>query len=262
MDEPINSPEPYLLVLTASIVPNQIAGVTRADPAQRRRDYAGALEKYWQLSAPEIGGVLFIENSGADLTDLQRITAIPAPASRQIEFVSLNENDFDPTHGKGYGEYRMLDRGLANSALAQRFSYWVKVTGRYFIANLPAILRGLKQPFGLACDLKDHCCLGRRYQSFDTGLTIYHRDFYRRRVLGIYNQVYERDFSPDWLENVLYRLAVSAPTMGEVVIPRFARTPRVLGHAGHHGKNYNSPLARGKWLVKSVARRLFPALWI
>ncbi len=253
---------PYLLVLTASVRPNRIAGLTRTDPVLREGDYAASLSAYLGLEAPSVGGILLLENSGADLGGLRRTADSVNHRGLPVEFVSFNDNGYDPLRGKGYGEYRMLDRGLAESEMAKRFDYWVKATGRYFVCNLESILRPLQRPFDLACDLKDHRLRGSRYRSFDTSLVVYGRDFYERRVRGIYEQVRECDYSPDWLENVLYRLARQAMREGEHVIPRLPAPPRIRGIAGHHGKDFDSPGMRAKWLTKSILRKTVPWLWI
>lgn len=253
----------YLLTLTACInVDSHIASLSRVDPKEREQDYARTLHAYLGDEHRSVGGVLFIENSNADLSRLQQLAREANSRRIPVEFVSLDDAALDTRNYKGYREYRALDQALNQSAVAKQFPYWVKVTGRYYIKNLNRILARLRLPFDMACDLKDHYLLGYHYQSFDTGLTVYHQDFYRQRVQGLYKAVDEEDYSSNWLENILYRLARQTMVEGMRVIPRFPCTPRVSGFAGHHNKNFDSPRLRAKWMVKSLIRQVAPWLWI
>jgi hypothetical protein len=109
--------EPATVVMTATITPPQNApALTRVDPRLRLEDYKQALRFYMAVPDHLVDRILFIDNSNADLSDLQRIVDAEAHDKR-VELISFEGNDHPPEFGKRYGEFRLLDVSLAKSEL-------------------------------------------------------------------------------------------------------------------------------------------------
>ena len=143
---------PACLLLTATIqVKQDLVFTARKDTATRLRDYVGALTRW--LAHPDVQQVVFVENSGYDLAPLQAIASrVP---HKTVEFVSFTAPPFDGALGKGYGEMLCLQHALQHSTLLATASRFVKVTGRYFLANASQFLGLLEQrpDADAVCDL-------------------------------------------------------------------------------------------------------------
>ena len=109
------------LLMTATLVPPPSA-VSRAD-------YLDALAFYLSLPTATLDRVLFVDNSDADvgpvLDAAQRLAG-----DKTVEVLSFQGNDHPPQCGKAYGEFRLMDYGLAHSALFAPDDVVWKVTGR------------------------------------------------------------------------------------------------------------------------------------
>jgi hypothetical protein len=106
----LNLEQELVLLLTATI---NIKGMPKAYPTvpeQRQEDYYNSL-KYYINFHPRIKKILFVENSGWPLERLQETTQ-ENPHNKQIEFISLDANDFPRNFGKGYGETLLIEQGI------------------------------------------------------------------------------------------------------------------------------------------------------
>src|SRR5216683_7355837 len=103
------------LLLTATIRP--LAGIPelqRTDPTERMNDYVRALRFYCNAPETVIPRIVFIENSGSDLSRLHDV-ASSAKAADRVEFLSFNGLDYPSGYGRGYGEFKLLDYALDHS---------------------------------------------------------------------------------------------------------------------------------------------------
>ena len=140
-----------IVLLTATITPRSAQpNLLMQDPAQRLQDYRNALDFYnGMLVGGVIDAIVFAENSGYSLKPLQ--DAFPDP---RIEWLSSDDLDYPSTYHRGYGEFRLIDRAMAQSGLIERAggdaTIW-KITGRYVIENLRNVVRFAPRRFGLYC---------------------------------------------------------------------------------------------------------------
>jgi hypothetical protein len=120
------------LLLTATIkVKEDVVFTSRKDINTRLNDYKQALIRW--LTHPDTKSLVLVENSGADLSELREI-ANRTP-EKNVEFLSFTAPEFDGSLGKGYGEMICLQYAIEHSQLLARSPRFVKVTGRYFLAN-------------------------------------------------------------------------------------------------------------------------------
>ncbi|MGN0886522.1 MAG: hypothetical protein ACI4RT_05945 [Candidatus Spyradenecus sp.] len=95
----------FNLVMTASINPNGMQGLSPESLTNREAQYRDTLRFYTQQ--PSIERILFVENSAWDLSGLKREVNCP-----RVTWLSLDENNFPREWGKGYGEFLLLDRAV------------------------------------------------------------------------------------------------------------------------------------------------------
>jgi hypothetical protein len=219
------------VVLTATITPN-VTGAASVNPEMRLAEYRQVLQ-FCQQFAP----VIFLENSNYPLE--QHPEFAESPRLRIHRFPP----SASPERGKGFQEFEMLDAWLA--AEKNPPVRWLKISGRYQLHNLAAILEECRteQRGGLIIDQVARTGLARTY-SFCTDT-----DFYRQQLGGLYQQCDDR--TGEWIERVLFRKLKTVPA-GKVRF--FVTQPRITAIAGSSGTAF--PSGRGQWLVKQMLRNL------
>jgi hypothetical protein len=236
-------PRSFVVLLTAAIDPAGMSHLVLHDPAVRRQQYVRALDFLLRLRVPQVAGVVFVENTGADLADLRAVAA--AHPSADVEFISLDLNDYPRELGKGYGEFRMIDEAVARSRLLAAADYMVKITGRLGVGNLSAILAALPPDFDLAADLPFPDWV-------DSRLLIIRTDVYRRAAVGLYRRM--DDSRRRHAENLLLTMLDEHPEIR--VVPLLPREPRWMGAAGTTGTAYDSLGQRLKYPYKALRRAI------
>lgn len=143
-----------ILLLTATIQPKaDQPGLAIADPGERLGDYRTALEFYaGQLESGVLDAIVFIDNSGYDLTSLSGHFR-----SERIEWISFYDLDYPRDYHRGYGEFRLVDTAFSRSrtlaGLEDCDIVW-KVTGRYIVKNLATVIRFAPKRVDLYCKVK------------------------------------------------------------------------------------------------------------
>ncbi len=130
----------YVLVLTATVNPGQSVKVQRKDPEVRRRDYLSALDFWLQMKDSRLNRIVFLENSGADLSSFRELVSEKNPFHKSVEFISTEPVDIPEGIQHGWGELRMLDEGIAKSQLVSEGTHFIKATGRLIFPSLPRLL--------------------------------------------------------------------------------------------------------------------------
>ena len=245
----------FLPVLTASIDPRGMTFLTVADTQTRRHQYLTAFSAILRNPPAGTAGILFTENTGADLSDFRALADDPAINSERIpvEFLSEGSNDFPRELGKGYGEFLMLDGALARSTIAAVSAsagsrFLVKMTGRLIVKNLHVILHNLPRNFDFAGDIS----VATRDQpgTVDSRLMIFTPEFYRKYISGLYAEM--NDTAGVYAEHALYNLLARTP--GLRVLTTLPRQPRWCGCSGSFGNRYDSLSQRLKYPIKALRR--------
>lgn len=221
------------VVLTATILPN-VTGAAAASPETRLAEYRQAVQ-FCQQYAP----VFFLENSAYPLERHPEFAESPRLRVRRF---AASKN---PERGKGYQEFEMLDAWLA--AEPQPPACWLKITGRYQLLNLAAMLaecRRVQNP-PLLIDQIYHKQWARTY------LFCVRTAFYQARLRGLYRQCDDRAGDNSFIERVLFRHQAAWPK-GQVQL--FQTQPWLRAVAGATGNAY--PSGRFQWLAKQCLRSL------
>jgi hypothetical protein len=253
---------PAVLVMTATIrPPENCPALARSDPALRLDDYRTALLFYLTLPTRLVDRILFIDNSDYDLTPLVEAARAQA-GDKRVEFVSFQGNDHPPYFGKGYGEFRLLDHGLARSSLVRPGDVLWKVTGRLQVANLAELIDSAPPAYGVYCDLRSVPLIGDRLGGnhwMDLRVFSVTADAYGRILRGRFPYMRVREgVAP---EQYLYKVMRKFRDR-ERVVPRFRLQPRVVGYNGHSNRDYQGTEYLRKERLRRLARRCLPWLWL
>lgn len=257
----------FVLVMTASVNPNGMSGLSRESVDNREQQYIDTLAFY--ASEPSIARILFVENSAWPLKHIQ--TSVPH--AEKITWLSLNENSFPREWGKGYGEFLLMDRAV--DALEKMPSLKgktiVKVTGRFPILNISAMVQEFahRVPLELALDVLDHPLydwlhLGWNGHHARTILYAVTPTFYRQHIYGRYREIPSQFQGAEDLMFDVWRKVRDLPG----IWPRFCHEPRLSGFAGSGrlciitAYNYDGWMAKCKRILRQCIRRILPFLWI
>lgn len=219
------------IVLTATIAPN-LTGPVSMNPEFRLAEYRQVLQ-FCQQFAP----VIFLENSGYPLerhpefSDSSRLRVRRFPPSA------------NPERGKGFQEFEMLDAWLKTEPNPP--DRWLKITGRYRVLNLKAILAECRNSSDFAM-LIDQLARSRFARTY---LFCASSAFYHDHLAGLYQRC--NDQTGNWIERVLFQSLNQQPKQS---VRCFATQPRIQAVAGYSGAPFPTSLVQ--WNIKQVLRSL------
>lgn len=144
----------YVLVLTATVSLSRGAKMQRSDAATRRDDYLNALNFWLQNPDPRLNRIVFLENSGDDLTAFRELAAGNNPYQKDIEFISVPSMEIPDGIHYGIGELRTLDDGLAQSQMVRTTTHFIKATGRLIFPGLSRLLDHLPSQFDIVTECR------------------------------------------------------------------------------------------------------------
>jgi len=247
------------LLLTATITPPADAvKLARTDPAARLGDYLQALQFYLRLPDDSIDRIVFVENSGSDVSKL-RALAYRYP-NKQVEFVTFYGLDYPAAYGRAFGEARLIDYAFEHSDILYQVEddepIW-KGTGRLRLTNLAHMLRRAPRDYQLYCDLRNVNAqwMDQRFYSFTPF-------GYRALLKNTAEQLREDLHNTLAAETLMYRHVIKHVGPGRVV-PRFRSQPFIAGISGFGNTDYGRGFKNHvKDYLKVCSRRLRPSYWI
>jgi hypothetical protein len=259
----------YLLVLTATVTPSAGVQVQRNDPVTRRDDYTRGFRFWLKNADPRINRILFLENSGEDLTFLKEIVEEENIFAKAVEFISTPHIAVPAGLHYGWGELKMLDYGLSQSRLVKETSHFIKATGRFTFPNISKLLD--RTPTG--CDVMVDCripassyrnglnlipaLLKRQGAGVTTQLTIFSHRFYQAHILGLVDTM--RPFGyPGMMEPLLYDELIKMEHADGVYL-RFPVNCDPSGVGASLGDVYDSKTRRAVRLLRAASRKT--GLW-
>jgi hypothetical protein len=251
----------YLLVMTATIAPPHNAQVKRSSPQVRLEDYKRALRFWLRYPHASAERILFLENSGADLSDLREIAEAENPLNREVEFLSLPIRVIPPGTNYGYSEMQMLDEGLSVSKLRQATTHMIKVTGRLTFPALGKALDHIANAESARLELMIDCRrLGLFRRGYDARVQLFvcSHSFYDRVLRGSNREMNSTDVR--LLEHLIYRKVI--PFSGRPgCYLRFPCNIDPMGHFGFKDRRYDSPRNAIARSTRSLLRVIAPDYW-
>ena len=245
---------PRVLLMTATVVPepNVSGRLAVLDPVDRRRQYEEALRSYAHRADGQLDGIVLAENSGADLSGF----AEAVPPSVPLELLSIPAAPSTPGSRRGYLEMALVaDAFVASDLLRQPGAVGVKVTGRYQVENLGAVVRSMDPDQDLGFNL-------RRYPKPWADMWVFFANQHGMAALRPHLPAVGVTEPGGSAERSMFRIVNELHDQGVPVQRRFGVEPRLSGTRGFDGMRYDSPSQRVKWTTRTLARRVVPDLWI
>ena len=242
-----------VLLMTATITPNNAKNLLRVDPKMRLEDYFHALEFYLGMMGQPLAGIVFVENSASDVSMLRQLVKSRG-LDHQVEFICNYGSYVYTEQGRAYGEFKLLDHAMTVSNMIRGLStdaiVW-KVTGRYKVMNLGSIIASAPRNFDVYVDMKDH---PRRW--LDTRLMAFTPSGYERVFRGVADDLDART------HEAVMRDYLPMRAQGALLVPRFRREPFIEGVRGWDNSNYSKGGELIKCYVRSLGRAVAPWCWI
>jgi hypothetical protein len=251
-----NLPLQNIILLTATISPPKNAkNLVMINSSIRLQQYAAAFEFYLQLLAKGLcSHIIFVDNSGSDCSSIAQL-AKQYNLTQQVEIISFNGLDYPVAYGRGFGEFKLVEYAMDNSHIllsADNDAAIWKITGRYIVTNLSAIIEASPKTADFYC----HC---RNYPIRWTDLYIlkWKKSAYSVFLMGIYLQLKEGDDSESSEQK--FRKIVDANLANIKLIKRFNIIPHLIGIRGYDNQPYQNTF---KHQLRTIANTLFPFIWI
>ena len=254
----------YTVILSASIRPHpSLRAFARADIRQRLEDYKNGL-KFW-LSLPDgrIGQLIFVENTGHDLSELQNLAESTNQFGRNIEFISLDCTDIPKGLHYGYAEFGLIDEGLRTSRLYPHTTAVIKATGRYTFPQLSRLLDRLPSSVKVAVDARrNQFLMPKPYRFVTAALILASREGFETFVRRAY-----LDMAPppaDWcgfIEDVLYNRLIDHRNDPRIIL-RWPVNCDPVGFGRKGNTPLMSPRRRALSAARGVLRVVAPRWWV
>lgn len=140
------------VVLTSTVKVDSTPFVERSAAHLRLNDYKDALSQW--IANPYVTRIVFVENSGYDVSPLKELTEHKKLGTKEIELISFVAEPYPKHLGKGYGETLALREAVNVSRLLAITGKFVKVSGRYYVPNIRPILERVANGIDLVCDFR------------------------------------------------------------------------------------------------------------
>ena len=251
----------YLLVMTATITPPANAQVKRSSPQVRLEDYKRALRFWLRYPYASAERILFLENSGADLSELRAIAESDNPFNREVEFLPLRVQKIPPGTNYGYAEMQSLDEGLSLSKLLQATTHMIKVTGRLTFPTLGNALDRVASQRSAPLELMIDCRkLGLFRRGYDARVQLFvcSHSFYDRVLRGSNREMNSTDMR--LLEHLIYCKVIPFKDQPGCYL-RFPCNIDPVGHFGFKDRRYDSPRTALTRSTRTLLRVIAPDYW-
>lgn len=228
-----------LLLLTATVAPDDTPQLRLRDPERREADYLEALAR-WCRALPPDWDVVVAENSGWPAS---RFAEAGERVSRQVHVLQCP--DRGSRAGKGVGEAGLLD-DFARSELAQARGWIFKCTGRLFVQNVDTCLPSLANEGVCGALVPSLTQMDSRF--FGASGALFHKYF-----TGMGDEIDEEEGV--FFEHIAARRMLAALASGHAFRP-FEVLPYVVGRSASLDAAYDGRRARIKGFLRERVRRM------
>ncbi|MCF8374372.1 MAG: hypothetical protein K9H64_22305 [Bacteroidales bacterium] len=245
------------LLMTATITPRKGEPLLkRTDPESRMQDYEKAFLFYLNYIGKGIDHILFVENSEADLSWMKKL--IPEQHQGKVEIISFYGLDYPVEHGRGYGEFRLIDYAMKHSSIIKKSKnsdYILKITGRYQIVNFDKVLKKFPENFDLYCNHRNF-----PMPWADMFFIAWNKGFYFWHFDKLYEK-FKMDENGEAPE-VSFRKYLTGIQNEIKLIPRYKTIPAVDAAKAMNNQSYQGFANKSKFYARVIMNKILPWLWV
>ena len=249
------------MLMTATVDPGEYAAqLSRATSDLRTRDYLEAIRFWAAHPDARIQGVVFCENSGADLRIFES-EVVRFSSTRALEVLGFRGNARPAGVHHGYAELGTIDYACHNSTLLKNCRRFAKVTGRYLFPRITRLIDSFDDDLLAAVDCR------RAYRREGgvrvrarTQLMFFAREFYEEELGGTREQMlgncsHIEEFLPQKLFPLYQRRTAGIYLRWKLECP-------AVGYDARRNKDYAAAREILKTAIRSACRRFLPPMWL
>lgn len=235
-----------VLLITASVLPQEKRFLKLREPEQRLKQYLDSLRFY--IVHTGLTRIVLCDNSGFGFPAAD-ITALAEKYGKKLEIVQfIGDKEKIRANGKGYGEGEIIEYALHHSHLLREARYFIKITGRLKVLNINRIIEKMDiTKIYMNRVIRNFHRPGKNMK-MDTVLYGMPKDIYTARLSDAYMSVCDK--KGIYLEHVFYdRIVKNKLTVYN--IPHF---PVIKGVSGSLGSRYQESIGRERCLYELLSR--------
>jgi len=250
-----------ILLLTACIEPTQFKNnVQRNDSRIRLVDYKEALKMWLHLKDEKITTIIFAENSGYDLTEIEEIFLTENKYHRTYQIFQNLASEVPQGLHYGYSELELIDNAINQISLLKDNDFIIKSTGRIYFPKIYLLTQNIERSHDFIAD-------SRRFNFFKwhknyvlSNLFIFNVKWYKQNLFDKKGNMIKLKISH--FETLLYYLLKEKQLENNNIILRFPFNINPVGIGAHWDVNYQSSKKRIEYFIRGIFRKIFPQIWI
>jgi len=248
------------LLLTACIEPTQFKDkVHRNDTLIRLEDYKTALKLWLHHNDDSITSIIFAENSGYDLTEIETVFIKENIYNRKYQIIQAIASKVPEGLHYGYSELELIDNILDKITLLNDNDFIIKTTGRVYFPKISSLLVKTVPSYNFIADSRNFN-FGKWKQNYVlSNLFIFNILWYKENLFDKKRLMMALEATH--FETLLYKLLLKSKIDKNVLL-RFPINVDPTGFGAHWNINYQSFNKRLSYLLRGVFRMILPNIWI
>lgn len=248
------------LLLTACIEPSQFKNkVHRNDTLIRLEDYKTALKLWLNHKDEKITSIIFAENSGYDLSEIERVFLNENIHNRQYQIIQVKSSLVPEGLHYGYSELELIDNILDKITLLNDNDFLIKTTGRVYFSKISSLLIKTVPRYGFIADSRKFNFGKWKKNYVLSNLFIFNLLWYKKNLFDKKKLMIELEATH--FETLLYKLLLK-DKIDKNVLLRFPINVNPIGFGAHWNINYQSFNKRLSYLLRGIFRMILPNIWI
>ncbi|MEI7977941.1 MAG: hypothetical protein WCI53_03785 [Bacteroidota bacterium] len=248
-----------VLLLTACIEPTQFKNkVQRNIASVRLSDYKEALKLWLHHKDDKITTVIFAENSGYDLTEIEQIFLTENIFNRNYKIFQSTASEVPNGLHYGYSELELIDKVINEVSLINNEDFIIKATGRIYFPQISKLIFKTIPQYNFVADSRIYSFLKWNKNYVLSDLFITKVDWYINNLLYKKNVMIELNVSH--FETLLFKEVYDKHKKN--ILLRFPFNVNPVGLGAHWNVNYQSIQKKISYNFRAIFRYLFPKIWI
>ena len=235
-----------VLLITASILPQEKRFLKLKEPKQRLKQYLDSLRFY--IVHTNITRIVLCDNSGYEFP-VENMLALARKYGKKLEIIQfIGNKEKIAVNGKGYGEGEIIEYSLQHSCLLREAKYFIKITGRIKVTNIDKIIEKMDITKVYMNKVIRNFRRPKKETEIDTILYGIPKGIYATTLADAYMSVCDK--RGIYLEHVFYDRIVQ----NKLVIYNIPQFPIINGVSGTLGNRYQESIGWERCLYELLSR--------
>lgn len=237
-----------VLLITASIFPQEKRFLELKNPKQRLRQYLNSLRFY--IIQTNLTKIVMCDNSIGKFPD-EKMIALAKRYGKDFEFLQFKGSEGKiVSRGKGYGEGEIVEYALTHSRLLKEATFFIKVTGRLKVRNIDQIAANMDlDKIYMNREIRNFQAPKKQGRQMNTVIYGVPQNVYMSEFAGLYKAVW--DNHETYIEHLFYNKIIKNK-LDVYNLPRF---PVIDGMSGTMGKPYQESIGWERHIYNLLCKR-------